>query len=389
MSISRPLKIGIDGIGILKTIDGITRYSLNLIRSLSEIDSTNKYFIFKNSWRKRKIVDARNFQEIEVDFPHLSMKSLFHFPFLIKHFNLDIFHSPFFIAPLWNVNNLIITVHDLMALTFPKFFGGRSYIKEKGAYWYHRIFVPLSIKKARKIIAVSQNTKKDLINYLHIKPEKISVIYEAVDEQFKKNHTVIELEKFKRDKGLPANYFLYAGTMKPYKNIQLIISALKILKQKGELKYKLLIAGRKDRFFPTVYKEVKDRNLVDDVDFLDYVSDDELPLIIKCADIFIFPSLYEGFGLSVLEAMSLGVPTIVSNASSLPEVVSDGAIIVDSQNPQDLAQAVLSLLKDEDLRKNLSKRGIERSQAFSWRKTAEETLKIYLKAYEEQSVTNL
>ena len=108
---SRSLRIGIDGRGILKTIDGITRYSLNLIRSLSEIDSTNKYFIFKNRWRKKKIVDAPNFQEIEVDFPHLSMKSLFHFPFLIKHFNLDIFHSPFFIAPLWNVNNLIITVH--------------------------------------------------------------------------------------------------------------------------------------------------------------------------------------------------------------------------------------------------------------------------------------
>ena len=384
MSISRPLKIGIDGRGILKTIDGITRYSLNLIRSLSEIDTTNKYFIFKNSWRKRKIVDARNFQEIEVDFPHLSMKSLFHFPFLIKHFNLDIFHSPFFIAPLWNVNNLIITVHDLMALTFPNFFGGRSYIKEKGAYWYHRTFVPLSIKKAKRIIAVSQNTKMDLINHLHIDPKKISVIYEAVDEQFKKNHTVIELEKFKRDKGLPANYLLYAGTMKPYKNIQLIISALKILKQKGELKYKLLIAGRKDRFFPTVYKEVKDRNLVDDVDFLDYVSDDELPLIIKCADIFIFPSLYEGFGLPALEAMSLGVPTIVSNTSSLPEVVGDGAMIVDPHDPQDLSQAVVSLLKDGDLRKKLSQKGIERSKAFSWRKTAKETLNIYLDVYNGQ-----
>jgi glycosyltransferase involved in cell wall biosynthesis len=377
------LLIGIDGRGILKTIDGITRYSLNLIRSLSEIDSTNKYFIFKNRWRKKKIVDAPNFQEIEVDFPHLSMKSLFHFPFLIKHFNLDIFHSPFFIAPLWNVNNLIITVHDLMALTFPKFFGGRSYIKEKGAYWYHRIFVPLSIKKAKRIIAVSQNTKMDLINHLHIDPKKISVIYEAVDEQFKKNHTVIELEKFKRDKGLPANYFLYAGTMKPYKNIQLIISALKILKQKGELKYKLLIAGRKDRFFPTVYKEVKDRNLVDDVDFLDYVSDDELPLIIKCADIFIFPSLYEGFGLPALEAMSLGVPTIVSNTSSLPEVVGDGAMIVDPRNPQDLAQAIQSLFKDENLRKNLSQKGIERSQAFSWRKTAEKTIEVYKSVLEE------
>jgi glycosyltransferase involved in cell wall biosynthesis len=387
MSISRPLRIGIDGRGIYKTIDGIGRYSLNLIRSLASIDQTNQYIIFKNKEIREKIVDVPNFQEIEIDFRHLSMRSLIYLPLLIKKYNLDVFHSPFFIAPLWGVKNLIVTVHDLMALTFPGFFGGRGYLKQKVAYWYHRIFVPLSIKKAKKIIAVSQSTKMDLINYLHIDSERISVIYEAVDDYFKKPHTADELGKFKKNKGLPANYFLYTGNMKPYKNINLMISALAILKNKGVLKHKLLMAGRKDRFFPIVYKEVKDKNLSDDVVFLDYVSDEELPLLIKCADIFIFPSLYEGFGLPALEAMSLGVPTIVSNASSLPEVVSDGAIIIDSHDPQDLAQAVVSLLKDEDLRKNLSKRGIERSKVFSWRKAAEETLEVYLKVYREQQVT--
>ena len=387
MSISRPLRIGIDGRGIYKTIDGIGRYSLNLTRSLASIDQTNQYIIFKNKEIREKIVDVPNFQEIEIDFRHLSMRSLIYLPLLIKKYNLDVFHSPFFIAPLWGVKNLIVTVHDLMALTFPNFFGGRGYLQEKGAYWYHRIFVPLSIKKAKKIIAVSQSTKMDLINYLHIDSERISVIYEAVDDYFKKPHTADELGKFKKNKGLPANYFLYTGNMKPYKNINLMISALAILKNKGVLKHKLLMAGRKDRFFPIVYKEVKDKNLSDDVVFLDYVSDEELPLLIKCADIFIFPSLYEGFGLPALEAMSLGVPTIVSNTSSLPEVVSDGAIIIDSHDPQDLAQAVVSLLKDEDLRKNLSKRGIERSKVFSWRKAAEETLEVYLKVYREQQVT--
>jgi glycosyltransferase involved in cell wall biosynthesis len=274
-----------------------------------------------------------------------------------------------------------------MALTFPNFFGGRGYLQEKGAYWFHRIFVPLSIKKAKKIIAVSQSTKSDLINYLHIEPEKISVIYEAVDDQFKKDYTAVEIEGFKKDKRLPYKYLLYTGNMKPYKNINLIITALGILKEKGQLKHKLIIAGRKDRFFPSIYKEVKDKNLLDDVVFLDYVSDDALPLLFKGAEIFIFPSLYEGFGLPALEAMSLGVPTIVSNASSLPEVVSDGAIIVDPKDPQGLAQAIVSLLKDEDLRKKLSQKGIERSQSFSWRKTAEETLEVYLEVYRGQQVT--
>ena len=392
MTSFRSLRIGIDGRGIYKTIDGIGRYSLNLIRSLASIDQTNQYIIFKNKEIKEKIIDAPNFQEIEVDFRHLSMRSLFSLPFLIKKYNLDVFHAPFFIAPLWGVKNLVVTVHDLMAITFPNFFGGRGYLQEKGAYWYHRIFVPLSIRRAKKIIAVSQNTKSDLINHLHIDPENISVIYEAVDDQFKKSHTSSEIERFKRDKRLPERYFLYAGNMKPYKNIHLIVSALGILKGKGMLKgmlkHKLVIAGRKDRFFPSIYNEVKDKNLLDDVIFLDYVSDEYLPILFKGADIFIFPSLYEGFGLPALEAMSLGVPTIVSNASSLPEVVSDGAIIVDSHDPQDLAQAILTLLKDEDLRKKLSQKGIERSQTFSWKKAAEETFDLYLKVYEENREKN-
>jgi glycosyltransferase involved in cell wall biosynthesis len=377
----RTLRIGIDGRGIYKAIDGIGRYSLNLIRSLASIDTINEYFIFKNKEIEQKIVDAPNFQEINIDFRHLSLRSLFYLPFFIKKYNLDVFHAPFFVAPLWGVANLIVTVHDLMALTFPGFFGGRSYIKEKGAYFFHRVFVPLSIKKAKKIIAVSESTKKDLIERLNIDPEKISVIYEAVDDHLKGTFTEAEIELFKKAKHLPERYFLYTGNMKPYKNIPLILSALGILKKKNVLEHKFVIAGRKDRFFQLINREVKDKHLLDSVIFIDYVSDEELPLLLKGADIFIFPSLSEGFGLPPLETMSLGVPTIVSDASSLPEIVGDGAIIINPQNPQDLAQAILSLLKDEDLRKKLSQKGIERSQTFSWIKAAEDTFKIYLEVH--------
>jgi glycosyltransferase involved in cell wall biosynthesis len=381
------LRIGIDGRGIYKTIDGIGRYSLNLIRNLAAIDNANQYVILKNR-QIGKIVDAPNFKEIEIDFRHLSMRSLLSLPLFIKKYNLDVFHTPFFIAPLWGVKNIVVTVHDLMALTFPGFFGGRGYLQEKGAYWYHRIFVPLSIKKAKKIIAVSQSTKSDLINHLHIEPERISVIHEAIDERFTKGHTGAEIEAFKRIKRLPDSFLLFVGNFKPYKNIHLIISALEKLKKTNMLKQKFVMAGRKDRFFSSIYKELQDKNLLDNVVFLDYVSDDELPLLMKGADIFIFPSLYEGFGLPALEAMSLGVPTIVSNASSLPEVVSDGAIIVDPKDPQDLAQAITRLLKDENLRKKLSQKGIERSQTFSWKKAAEETFDLYLKVYEENREKN-
>jgi glycosyltransferase involved in cell wall biosynthesis len=373
----RTLRIGIDGRGIYKVIDGIGRYSINLIRSLASIDSANEYFIFKNNELEQEIVDAPNFHEVSVNFRHLSLRTPFYLPFLTKKYRLDIFHAPFFIGSLWGIKNLILTVHDLMALTFPGFFGGRGYLKEKGAYWYHRVFVPLSIRKAKKIIAVSQSTKMDLMKILHIEPEKISVIHEAVDDSLKKNFTTAEIDRFKKDKRLPDRYVLYTGNMKPYKNIPLILSALEILKKKNMLKHKVVIAGRKDRFFPSLYEEVKDKHLLDDVIFMNYVKNDELPMLFKGADAFVFPSLSEGFGLPPLEAMSLGVPTIVSNISSLPEIAGNGAITIDPRNAENLAEAILRLMNDENFRRDVSRKGIERSQAFSWKKTAEETIDVY------------
>jgi glycosyltransferase involved in cell wall biosynthesis len=137
------------------------------------------------------------------------------------------------------------------------------------------------------------------------------------------------------------------------------------------------MAGKMDRFFPLVYSEVKDKELIDDVIFLDYVGDDELPLLFKNADMFVFPSVSEGFGLPALEAMSLGVPTIVSNAASLPEVVGDGALLVDPKDPQGLSRAILKVSEDHDLRRTLVDKGIKRSKAFSWKTTARETLRLY------------
>jgi len=371
------LKIGIDGRAIYENTDGIARYSLNLIRSLASIDHTNQYFIFINKKLAGKIIQAPNFNEIPVNFRHLSLLSVFYLPFLLKKYDLDVFHSPFFICPLWQTKNIVLTVHDLMALTFPNFFCGRNYFFEKAAYLYHQVFVPLSIHKAKKIIAVSTSTKNEIINKLHITPEKISVIYEAVDDRFKKNYSFSSIEAFRKQHRLPHNYLLYLGNLKPYKNISLILSAIEILKRKEANKQKLVIAGKKDRFFPFVYNQIKVKDLLDDVIFVDYISDEELPMLFKNASIFLFPSLNEGFGLPPLEAMSLGVPTIVSNTSSLPEVVGDSALLINQGHPQSLAQAISRVLAEVNLKKELSNKGIERSKAFSWEKAAYETLATY------------
>lgn len=382
------LRIGIDGRAIYKKIDGIGRYSLNLIRNLASIDHTNQYVIFKNQEVTERLAPAENFREVAVRFRHLSLRSVAYLPLLMKGLDLDVFHAPFFICPAWGIKNVIITVHDLMALTFPGFFGGRSNIQEEAAKLYHRMFVPLSIRKAKKIIAVSESTKEALIDHLHVRSEKISVIYEGVDACFKKAYTEKALEAFRVRKGLPRKYLLYVGNMKPYKNVGLIVSALAVLKKKGRLKHKLVMAGRKDRFFPVVYRDVQKNELSDDVIFLDYVGDDELPLLFKNAGTFLFPSASEGFGLPPLEAMSLGVPTIVSNTSSLPEVVGDGGVLVDPKDPGGLAAAIWKVSEDLAFRRRLADKGIKRSRAFSWETTARETLKLYSEMGAKRQVRN-
>jgi glycosyltransferase involved in cell wall biosynthesis len=371
------LRIGIDARGIYEAIDGIGRYSLNLIRALASIDHRNEYFLLKNREVRSRLVRAPNFSEISVGFRHLSIRSVAYLPVLIKKLDLDVFHAPFFVCPAWGMRNTIVTVHDLMALTFPGFFSGRSLFKEKAALLYHRLFVPLSIRKAKRIIAVSESTKRAVIDELGVEPDKILVIYEGVDECFNKTFTERDLRDFRVRKGLPENYLLYVGNMKPYKNVPLMISALAALKETGRLKHKLVMAGKKDRFFPLVHGAVKDRQLMDDVIFLGYVDDDELPLLFKNAQIFLFPSLSEGFGLPALEAMSLGVPTIVSNVSSLPEVVGNGAHLVDPDNPVALADAIAEISHESATRVELARKGIERSKAFSWENAARQTSELY------------
>jgi glycosyltransferase involved in cell wall biosynthesis len=378
------LRIGIDGRAIYKTVDGIGRYSLNLIRNLAAIDRTNQYFIFKNPEIKERIADGSNFHEVEVGFRHLSLRTVLCLPLVTKRLFLDVFHAPFFVCPVWGMKNVVLTVHDLMALTFPSFFGGRTPLKEKAAFFYHRLFVPLSIKRARKIIAVSNSTKLALMEMLQVQADRISVTHEAVDDRFEVSCTKEDVEAFRIRHNLPHEYMLYVGNMKPYKNITLIVSALEILKTTKALTKKLVIAGRQDRFFPAIYEELKGKDLLSDVIFVGYVADHELPLLFGNAAVFLFPSLCEGFGLPPLEAMSLGVPTIVSNASSLPEVVANGALLIDPKDPQDLAGTILKVLNDMDLRRKLSQKGMKRSRAFSWETMARQTLTIYNEVCQER-----
>jgi glycosyltransferase involved in cell wall biosynthesis len=371
------MRIGIDGRAIYKNLDGIGRYSLNLIRGLARVDGENEYVIFRNNLFDETIVESPNFREVHVSFPALSLRTGYYLGHLLKKEDVDVFHSPFFIAPLWGINNLVVTVHDLMALNFPGFFSGRNFLLSKYAYLFHKYMIPKALSRSRKVIAVSNNTKVDLERSFNLNSNKVSVIYEAADPSFRKIMDIETLETYRRNARLPENFILYVGNTKPYKNVFALLKAFKIFKTTWDLDYALVIAGKKDRFHQTTLQMAKELALLPHVRFFDNFTEKELPLLYNLAKLFVFPSYYEGFGLPPLEAISCGTPVITSNRSSLPEVVGESAMLVEPDDVDGLAKAMKRILDDEGLREQMSQKGIEQSKMFSWKKTAEETLNVY------------
>jgi glycosyltransferase involved in cell wall biosynthesis len=231
----------------------------------------------------------------------------------------------------------------------------------------------LSKFKADKIITVSQNTKDDLVEMFNYNPKKIKVIYNGVDNSYKiiDNKKLISEIKDKYDTG--KDFLLYVGNIKPHKNIPVLLKALSNIDKQN----KLVIVGKRDKAYDEIFDIIDQNNLEDRIIFTGFVPDKDLILLYNAATLFVYPSLYEGFGLPPLEAMACGTPVITSNVSSLPEVVGYAAITVDPYNINGLAEEINKVLGNEVLQKAMIKKGIERAKEFTWEKTARETIRVY------------
>ena len=280
----------------------------------------------------------------------------------------DVIHLPnqnFARYALFGKNPFIVTVHDLVRTCFR--FGGEAVIE--------RILLRLDIrgiKRASHLIAVSHNTRNDLIEYLKVPDSKISVIYCGVDRSFFKPYNVKLLDK---------PYILYVGSERPRKNLGRLFEAFaKLKKEFPELKLvKVGVSGRSEKYRKNTMKKLASLGITEDVIFIDHVSELELAYYYSSAQLLAYPSLYEGFGLPPLEAMTCGCPVVTSNTSSLPEVVGEAGIMVDPHDTDSLAQAMRQVLTDSELRDNMIRKGLEQSKRFSWEKAAEQTLKVYKK----------
>ncbi len=282
---------------------------------------------------------------------------------------LDLLHAMAFVRPIIARCPIVITIYDLsfvrMPERFPRF--QRFYLQTMTRY---------SARRAAHLIAISQSTKDDIVKFCAVSPSKASVIYCGVDEQFKplSQH---EIEQFRSAKGLPAHFVFYLGTLEPRKNVAQLVRAYAALRHNGRNKPKLVIAGSKGWGYDEVFAAIAQSGVQADVILPGYIPHDELSLWYNAADVFVFPSVFEGFGLPVLEAMACGTPAITSNVSSLPEVAGDAALTVNPADTRALSEALECTLCDTTLRAQMRERGLRQAQKFNWQRSAQQTIKIY------------
>ncbi len=279
-----------------------------------------------------------------------------------------LFHATEHLLPPFHHLPTVLTVHDLIFRHLPQH-------HKRLNRWYLNLAMPLYVRRATHLIAVSEATRRDLMAAYGVPAEKITVIYEAADPRFGPRDA-LEQQTIRANYGLPPAYFLYLGTIEPRKNLLRLLRAWEPLYLAGEAP-PLVIVGKRgwlsEPFFEAVERSPAREGLI----LTGYVLDDDLPALIAAATAFVFPSLYEGFGLPPLEAMACGTPVLCSDRSSLPEVVGDAALLFDPTDEEAIRAAMRRIWADEALREALRRRGMARAERFSWRRTAEETLRLY------------
>lgn len=385
------MRIGVD-IRVLmdKYYSGVSEYTANLLKGLLELDKDSEYKLFFNSWKSqldRLSIWQRNNAKLYFSrypnkvFNYLCQRLLAK-PKLDKFLGgTDIFWSPHFnFTRTSSDTKRIITVHDLSFLRYPEFFSVRKNL------WHRALKIGRAVQEADLIIAISENTKNDLIELLGVSEEKIMVIYSGNNE-FANDFSDDDRLNYLKENNLNKPFILYLGTIEPRKNLVGLIEAYNILRTDNPemTSYQLVLAGADGWKNKEIYQAAKQSPYSKDIVFLGYVNQRAKEMLYKSAGLFVFPSFYEGFGFPPLEAISAGLPVICSNVSSLPEVVAGAAILVDPFNFSALALAIKEGLTNDKLREKLIRRGYVRAQEFSWKKTASNYLKIFKElSYEKE-----
>ena len=360
---AKHVRIGIDLQSIRGKKTGLGVYSEHLVRAFFEENQDEFSFRFYSKEVHHDLNTAQRWMWENLELPLQARGD-----------KVDILHVPAFAPPYYKCYKLVVTVHDLIGMLFP------NQLRWPSAFYWGR-WLPFSLKRADAFIADSENTKKDLIQYLGIEEKKIHVVYLSGHEAFSSEIPENQIKTVKKKYGVHEKYFLFVGTVEPRKNLDRVIEAFGFfLKEKKRgVRHQLVVVGSREfghgKFFQSLASKVG--VTLEDVIFTDYVSHDELNALYCGAEAFIYPSLYEGFGIPILEAMASGVPVLGSTKTSVPEVTGDAALLVDPYECKEIMEGMIQLADNPNLRADLTRKGFERTKAFSWKNTAKQTLDVY------------
>jgi len=375
------LIIGIDTRFALKKRKGIGNYILNLVQSLAKIDCKNQYILYTDQPDFEKNLPKMVNFTIKILSPlnYLLWEQLI-LPSQATKDSLDILHCTANTAPvvLGNSIKLIVTIHDVMYLKDRKLLPKSVVIYQNLGRVYRNLIVSKTIKQASKIITVSNFSKSDILHHFpSLDQSSILTIYEAADTKFTIMDRNYASKIIKNKIGLCGKYILTLGGTDPRKNTELVIRAFSNLKCVNQIDEKLVIVGISNWNKSAFYNLACLLKCEEDILFTDFITQEELVCLYNCATLFLYPSLYEGFGIPPLEAMACGTPVITSNTTSIPEIVGDAALQINPNSQEELEDAVYKLLVEHSLRDDLIQRGLAQAKKFSWQRMAEETLNIY------------
>jgi len=349
---------------------GVSIYTQSLLRHLVQVCPSHSYIAYVGR-RAPEIggVESRvsplptHLPQVRIPWEQIGL------PVQARADRLDVLHGTVNVVPLARSLPTVVTVHDLSFLRHPERF-------PRAKVAYQRAAVALSTRRATRVIAVSHHTRRDLIDLLNVESERISVVYSGVDAAFRPLPDE-EVERFRRTVCNGRPYILHVGTLQPRKNLDVLIRAFAAVRERGKSDHVLALVGARGWMYESLFQLVADLGLRSQVLFVDYVPPGELPLWYNGADLFAYPSAYEGFGFPVLEAMSCGLPTITSASSALVELAGDACVTVEPGSVDALAAAVSQVLESEALRRRLREAGIRRAARFGWNRTARQTIAVY------------
>jgi glycosyltransferase involved in cell wall biosynthesis len=368
------MRIGIDARLVYYSQAGIGQYILHLVNGLAQVDAKNEYVLLQSRKDETTILEKRNFRRVSLWTPSHHRLERHSLNVELMRLGLDVLHSPDFIPPHRPTCQSVITVHDLAFLLYPHFL-----TKESARYYGH---IDQAVRWTDHIIAVSESTKRDTIQHLGVAEDKITVVYEAANPIFRP----IDREEAKAHvlnrHGVDGPFILFVSTIEPRKNVPTLLRALWQLMECYKEDVRLVLAGGKGWLFEDVFAVVDELKLDERVHFVGRVSSEDLLYLYNAAEMLAHPAFYEGFGLPPLEAMACGLPAIVSNVASLPEVVGDAGLLVDPHDADELTVAIWRVLHDDKLRQEMREKGLRQAERFSWKRAARETLEIYRLAHE-------